>query len=73
MLIAQLSLPLFVKPANQGSSSGVSWVRTADAFAAVLALALAHDHKMLVEAAIVVREIECAVAGQRHATGVHVL
>ncbi|ENZ95445.1 D-alanyl-alanine synthetase A [Xanthomonas fragariae LMG 25863] len=38
-------------------------MRTTDAFAAVLALALAHDYKMLVEAAVVVREIECAVAG----------
>ncbi|WP_349656689.1 D-alanine--D-alanine ligase [Xanthomonas sp. 10-10] len=62
-LIAQLGLPLFVKPANQGSSVGVSQVRSADAFAAALALALSYDHKVLVEAAIVGREIECAVLG----------
>ncbi|MBV6885203.1 D-alanine--D-alanine ligase [Xanthomonas euvesicatoria] len=62
-LIAQLGLPLFVKPANQGSSVGVSQVRSADQFAAALALALAYDHKVLVEAAIAGREIECAVLG----------
>lgn len=62
-LIAQLGLPLFVKPANQGSSVGVSQVRSADAFAAAVALALSYDHKVLVEAAVVGREIECAVLG----------
>lgn len=62
-LIAQWGLPLFVKPANQGSSVGVSQVRSADAFADALAVALSYDHKVLVEAAIVGREIECAVLG----------
>ncbi|WP_435012392.1 D-alanine--D-alanine ligase [Xanthomonas arboricola] len=62
-LIVQLGLPLFVKPANQASSVGVSQVHSADAFADALALALAYDHKVLVEAAIAGREIECAVLG----------
>ncbi|WP_355606527.1 D-alanine--D-alanine ligase [Xanthomonas cannabis] len=62
-LIARFGLPLFVKPANQGSSVGVSRVRSAADFADALALALAYDHKVLVEAAIAGREIECAVLG----------
>ena len=62
-LIAQLGLPLFVKPANQGSSVGVSKVKQAGDFAEALQLALRHDHKVLVESAVVGREIECAVLG----------
>ncbi|MBN6150626.1 D-alanine--D-alanine ligase [Xanthomonas sp. AmX2] len=62
-LAAQFGLPLFVKPANQGSSVGVSKVRDAAQFDAALALALGYDRKVLVEAAIAGREIECAVLG----------
>lgn len=62
-VIAQLGLPLFVKPANQGSSVGVSKVKDAAGFAAALGRALRYDHKVLVEAAVVGREIECAVLG----------
>ncbi|WFF41116.1 D-alanine--D-alanine ligase [Salinicola endophyticus] len=61
-----LGTPLFVKPANQGSSVGVSRVESAAAFTAALDLALAFDHKVLVEAAIDGREIECAVLGNEH-------
>ena len=62
-LAAQLGLPLFVKPANQGSSVGVSRVDERAQFDAALAHALRFDHKVLVEAAIAGREIECAVLG----------
>ncbi|HEL5054516.1 TPA: D-alanine--D-alanine ligase [Stenotrophomonas maltophilia] len=62
-VIAQLGLPLFVKPANQGSSVGVSKVKDAAGFAAALERALRYDHKVLVEAAVAGREIECAVLG----------
>ncbi|KAF1013441.1 MAG: D-alanine--D-alanine ligase A [Stenotrophomonas maltophilia] len=62
-LVAELGLPLFVKPANQGSSVGVSKVDTIDAFADALRQALLYDHKVLVESAVVGREIECAVLG----------
>jgi D-alanine-D-alanine ligase len=62
-LVTQLGSPLFVKPANQGSSVGVSKVRNAEEFATAMALALSFDHKVLVESAIVGREIECAVLG----------
>jgi len=59
----RLGLPLFVKPANQGSSVGVSKVRDAGEFAPALALAFSFDHKVLLESAIAGREIECAVLG----------
>ncbi|MCD9085506.1 D-alanine--D-alanine ligase [Stenotrophomonas sp. SY1] len=62
-LVAQLGLPLFVKPANQGSSVGVSKVRNAAEYDTAIALALSFDHKVLVESAISGREIECAVLG----------
>lgn len=62
-LVTELGQPLFVKPANQGSSVGVSRVANADEFEAALELALGFDHKVLVESAMVGREIECAVLG----------
>lgn len=62
-LVQQLGTPLFVKPANQGSSIGVSKVRNEAEFQRALALALSFDHKALVESAIDGREIECAVLG----------
>ncbi|WP_242108637.1 D-alanine--D-alanine ligase [Luteimonas aquatica] len=62
-LAAELGLPLFVKPANQGSSVGVSKVRDAAQFGEAIALAFSFDNKVLVEGAIVGREIECAVLG----------
>ena len=62
-IVAELGLPLFVKPANQGSSVGVSKVRDRAQFDAAMALALSFDRKVLVESAIVGREVECAVLG----------
>ena len=62
-LVAELGSPLFVKPANQGSSVGVSKVRNAAEYDTAMALALSFDHKVLVESAISGREIECAVLG----------
>jgi len=60
---SKLGLPLFIKPANQGSSVGVSKVRNEDEFNQAVALAFDYDHKVLVESAIVGREIECAILG----------
>jgi D-alanine-D-alanine ligase len=60
---AALGTPMFVKPANAGSSVGVRKVaHPADLPAAVRA-ALAFDRKVLVERAVSAREIECAVLG----------
>ena len=64
--VAPLGFPLFVKPARAGSSVGVSRVDRADQLAAAMKIGLAEDHKVLVEAGVEGREIECAVLGGRH-------
>ncbi|MEQ4453468.1 D-alanine--D-alanine ligase [Kosakonia sp. YIM B13605] len=60
---AQLGLPLFVKPANQGSSVGVSKVTNETQYHAAVNLAFEFDKKVVVETGIKGREIECAVLG----------
>jgi len=60
---AQLGLPLFVKPANQGSSVGVSKVTNEAQYHAAVNLAFEFDKKVVVETGIKGREIECAVLG----------
>lgn len=58
-----LGFPSFTKPANLGSSVGISRCLDADAVAAGIDLALQFDTKALVEEGIPGREIECAVLG----------
>ena len=58
-----LGYPCFVKPANGGSSVGVSKARSREDFASALTEAGRHDRKVLVEEAIAGREVECAVLG----------
>jgi D-alanine-D-alanine ligase len=58
-----LGWPVFVKPASLGSSVGISRVASPDELAAALHLAFAHDEKVLIEAAVAGREIECGVLG----------
>lgn len=58
-----LGYPVFVKPANMGSSVGVRKVLTAAALPAALAHALRFDRKALVEEFVEGREIECSVLG----------
>lgn len=65
-IVEELGLPLFVKPANQGSSVGVSKVKRAEDLRAALDEAFRYDHKVLVEQAVIGREIECAVLGNEH-------
>lgn len=60
-LQAQLGLPVFVKPARQGSSVGVSKVADAAGYDAALAEGFRHDDKLLAEEFIDGREIEFAV------------
>jgi D-alanine-D-alanine ligase len=57
----RLGLPVFVKPARAGSSIGISKVTDWADLDAAIALARETDPKVLVEAAIVGREIECGV------------
>jgi D-alanine-D-alanine ligase len=60
-VVRALGAPVFVKPARQGSSVGVSKAGTADEFRAALDEAFRHDGKLLVEEFIQGREIECSV------------
>ena len=57
----RLGLPVFVKPARGGSSIGVSRVSTWAELAAAIADARRHDPKVIVEAAVPGRELECGV------------
>jgi D-alanine-D-alanine ligase len=59
-----LGLPLFVKPANLGSSVGISKVKNEADLTAAIETALEFDRKVVVEAGVPeAREIECAVLG----------
>jgi D-alanine-D-alanine ligase len=60
---AELGYPCFVKPANLGSSVGVSKARTPVELAAALANAFRYDRKVVIERCISAREIETAVLG----------
>ena len=59
----KFGVPFFVKPANLGSSVGVSKVKTERDFATAIKAAFKFDNKVIVEEAIVGREIECSVLG----------
>lgn len=56
-------LPLYVKPAAQGSSVGISKVTDLDHLKAAIELAFKFDEKILIEKGLNVREIECAALG----------
>lgn len=58
-----LPYPMFIKPANAGSSRGVSKAENREQLKEGLKEASCHDRKILVEEAIVGHEIECAVLG----------
>jgi D-alanine-D-alanine ligase len=59
----QLGLPLFIKPANLGSSVGIHKVKDRQAFEAAVSDAFNYDNKILIEECIDGREIECSVLG----------
>jgi D-alanine-D-alanine ligase len=60
----RLGFPVFVKPANLGSSVGISKAKHAVELRAAIALAAEFDRKIVIEAAVPqAREIECAVLG----------
>jgi D-alanine-D-alanine ligase len=58
-----LPYPMFVKPANLGSSVGISKARNRGELQAALEAAAAYDPKVIVERGIAGREFECAVLG----------
>ena len=62
-VLAKLGTPLFIKPACQGSSVGISKVKSREELRSGINEALIYDSKVLIEKAFNVREIECAVLG----------
>jgi D-alanine-D-alanine ligase len=60
---ADLGYPCFVKPANLGSSVGISKVRSRQELENALDNAAHYDRRIIVEAGVVAREVECAVLG----------
>ena len=62
-VIREIGLPCFVKPANLGSSVGVSKASDKASFAKAVDLAARYDRKIMVEELVDGREIECAVMG----------
>ncbi|HHZ03296.1 MAG TPA: D-alanine--D-alanine ligase [Tissierellia bacterium] len=61
--IKELSLPMFIKPANGGSSIGISKVRNYDEFESGVMEAFEYDRKIVIEKGIEGFEIGCAVIG----------
>jgi len=59
----ELGLPIFIKPANMGSSVGVSKVRNENEFKKAVKKAFTFDVKIIIEEFINGREIECSVLG----------
>jgi D-alanine-D-alanine ligase len=67
MLERALGYPMFVKPANLGSSVGISKAKDGASLATALDLAGSFDRKIVIEAAVPeAREIECAILGNDH-------
>ncbi len=61
--IGELGLPMFIKPANMGSSVGVSRATDEDEVRAAIELAATYDREVILEEEVVGREIEIAVLG----------
>jgi D-alanine-D-alanine ligase len=61
----QLGYPCFIKPANLGSSVGISKAIDRPSLLAGLREAARHDHRLVVEQGVKARELECAVLGKR--------
>lgn len=62
-VIDKLGNPVFIKPANMGSSVGISKTKNEEEFTKAIELAFKYDNKIVVEKFIKGREIECAVLG----------
>ncbi|MBR4888096.1 MAG: D-alanine--D-alanine ligase, partial [Clostridia bacterium] len=64
---ARLNFPVFVKPANAGSSVGISKVNSMDELDEAVAKAAKEDVKIVIEEGVIGQEVECAVLGNRDA------
>jgi D-alanine-D-alanine ligase len=61
-----LGLPVFIKPANMGSSVGITKVWNESQYSPAIELAYKYDFKIVIEAHIDGKEIECAVMGNEN-------
>ncbi|MFW6129147.1 MAG: D-alanine--D-alanine ligase family protein [Candidatus Aminicenantaceae bacterium] len=62
-IVGQIPLPLFIKPANMGSSVGITKVTETNKITDAVSTAFQYDRKIIVEKAIKGRELECSVLG----------
>ncbi len=62
-IINKLKFPVFIKPANSGSSLGISKIKCKDEIAAALKKAGEIDNRIIVEEGHLVRELECGIIG----------
>ncbi len=62
-IISQLGMPLFIKPANLGSSVGIIKVKRKEELLSAIEHAMTYDEKIIVEEMIQGREIECGILG----------
>lgn len=58
-----LKLPVFIKPSREGSSFGVNKANTNEELIKYIEVAFEYDNKILIEEAIIGREVECAILG----------
>lgn len=65
-IVEELGLPVFIKPANAGSSVGVSKVNAEPEYWQSIEEAFRHDEKILIEEACIGKEVECAILGNSH-------
>ncbi len=65
-VVEQVGCPFFVKPANCGSSVGVSKVKSTEDFKTCVEAAFLYDRKILIEEFMQGREIECSILGNDH-------
>ncbi|MCL4129698.1 UNVERIFIED_CONTAM: hypothetical protein GTU68_012648 [Idotea baltica] len=71
-VINQLGSPVFIKPANMGSSVGIARADDQQSFEAGIKEAFRYDHKIIIEEAIEGRELECAVLGNAEIATTHI-
>jgi D-alanine-D-alanine ligase len=73
MLEREFGYPMFIKPANAGSSVGISKACDRETLRESILLALEHDRKAVVEQAMTGTEVECAVLGNRNPVAAQML
>ncbi|MEO3813398.1 D-alanine--D-alanine ligase family protein [Sphaerisporangium sp. B11E5] len=71
-LVKSLDWPMYVKPANMGSSIGISRVTSMEELRAGVDLALAYDRVVVVEQGVTAREVICGVLGDHDTPGASV-